>query len=138
MRPDRDDGFVAVATAGLVFVLLGVATLVAGLGAVAVARHRAATTADLAALAAAQHAVNGAGEACGVAEQVAVAQGARIVDCRLDGSVATVEVSVRPPGRLGSLGPARARARAGPAQPAMPTPRGRPADGGPTAGNPRG
>ncbi len=131
MNPDREEGFVAVATAGLVLVLVGLATLVASLGAVAVARHRAATAADLAALAAAQHAVEGAGKACGMAERVAAAQGARIVDCALDGAVATVEVSVRPPGRLGSFGTAHARARAGPARPQVQVTRAR------TVGNPR-
>ena len=52
---DRDErGFVTVAVAGLMAVLLAVTGAVALLGAVAVARHRAATAADLAALAAAE------------------------------------------------------------------------------------
>ena len=107
----RDDGFVAVATAGLALVLVSIAALVASLGAVAVARHRAAAAADLAALAAAGHAYDGTG--CAAAERVAQAQGAVLETCRLAGGNAYVVVSVRPSGRLGELGRARGQARAG-------------------------
>ena len=117
MTPGRDEGFVTVAMAGLMLVLISVTVLVAGLGAVAVTRHRAATAADLAALAAAGHALEGTVTACAAAGRVAEAQGAAVVDCRFDGSDALVEVTVRPPGRLGALGAARAWARAGPDRP---------------------
>lgn len=108
-----DAGFVAIATAGLVLVLLSVSILVASFGAVAVARHRAAAAADLAALAAAAHALEGAVEACEVADAIADAQAATLEQCRLEGGDAVVTVSVRPAGRVGELGRARAQARAG-------------------------
>jgi secretion/DNA translocation related TadE-like protein len=115
VRPaERDDGFVAIAVAGLALVLVAVGLLVAALGAVAVARHRAAAAADLAALAAAQHVVEGSAAACGAAERVAAAQGARVASCRLTGPEVEVVATVRPAGRLSLLGTARARARAGP------------------------
>jgi secretion/DNA translocation related TadE-like protein len=116
MRPRsrRDEGFVTIAITGLALVLVAVAALVATLCAVAVARHRAAAAADLAALAAAGHAVEGLTRACHAARNVATAQGAVLSECWLDGLDVVVQVSVTPPGRLGDLGQARARARAGP------------------------
>jgi secretion/DNA translocation related TadE-like protein len=108
----EDAGFATVAVAGLALVLMAVTGLVASLGAVAVARHRAAAAADLAALAAAQHALDGTG--CARAASVARAQGAELESCDVQGPVAVVVVRVRPPGRLGELGEARARAAAGP------------------------
>lgn len=85
------------------------------LAAVAVARARAASAADLAALAAASTAREGASPACAAAARTAAAVGARVQQCTLTGSVADVLVVVRPPGALGRLGEASARARAGPA-----------------------
>jgi secretion/DNA translocation related TadE-like protein len=110
----REQGFVTVAMVGLMLVLVVVSALVATLGAVAVARHRAAAVADLAALAAASHALEGSTAACGRARQVAQAQRARLETCALDGLDVLVEVSVRPPGPLGGYGQARAASRAGP------------------------
>ena len=123
-RPDGtadDDGFVTIVLVGFVLVLVSLAVVVTALGAVAVARHRAAASADLAALAAAVHVLDGG--ACGAARVVAQAQGAELEACRVDGLDVEVVVSVRPPGRLGELGAARARARAGPdtSGPAAPT-----------------
>jgi hypothetical protein len=46
---------------------------------------------------------------------VAIAAGADLLSCRLDGAVAEVVAVVRPTGWLGELGAATARARAGPA-----------------------
>lgn len=107
-----DDGFVTIALAGFVLVLVFVAVVVTALGAVAVARHRAAASADLAALAAAAHVLDGG--ACPAARVVAQAQGAELDACLVEGLDVAVVVSVRPAGRLGELGAARARARAGP------------------------
>jgi secretion/DNA translocation related TadE-like protein len=106
----RESGFVTVAVAGLVLVLVAFGGVVATLGAVAVARHRAAAAADLAALAGAAHVLEGPARACRAARDVASAQAAVLSRCRLDGAVLTVEVAVR----LGALGAARSRARAGP------------------------
>lgn len=112
---DGGSGTVLVLTVAVLVVLAG--ALLAALASVAVARHRAAGVADLAALAAADRAHLGAGEACAVAEQVAAAAGASVVACRLAGDVAEVTAQVRPVGRLGELGAATGRARAGPLEP---------------------
>lgn len=104
----RQEGFVTVVVVGLAAVLVGAAALLATLGAVAVARHRAASAADLAALAAAGHLLDGT--ACGEARRVARAAGAELVVCRPEATTVLVITAVR----LGSLGTARARARAGP------------------------
>jgi secretion/DNA translocation related TadE-like protein len=104
----RDDGFVTVAVIGLAALLLGVAALLATLGTVAVARHRAAAAADLAALAGARHLLDGT--SCTAAARVAQAQSGELQTCVVDSTSVTVEVGVR----VGSLGVARARARAGP------------------------
>lgn len=116
-RPQRDagSGTVLVMVVAALVVLAG--TVLALLGAVAVARHRAAGVADLAALAAAASAHLGQQEACGSADRVASAAGASLQDCRLTGDVAVVTAQVRPPGRLGELGAASATARAGPLEP---------------------
>ena len=99
----------------LAAVLVLVAGTLAALGQIAVTRHRAAAGADLAALAAAGRALQGASPACAVAQDVAQAQGARLISCRMLGETSDVVVEVRPHGRLGLLAAARARARAGPA-----------------------
>lgn len=86
--------------------------IVATLGVVTVARHRAQSAADLAALAAV-----GVGEtgACDEAERVAVQNDARVEHCvvDIDGRV-RVQVSVPVPGLPGSRR-AKGRAHAGPA-----------------------
>lgn len=111
----RGDAGVA---AVLVLALAGVLTLVgagsASLAAVAVARQRAASAADLSALAAAERARLGQDVACTQARRIAEAVGARLGTCTLTGGIAEVQAQVRPPGRLGMLGEASARARAGP------------------------
>jgi secretion/DNA translocation related TadE-like protein len=108
MRSER--GFVSVAVVGLAAVVLAISAVVATLASVAVARHRAASAADLAALAGAQHALEGQQQACQAAARSADRQGAALDSCSLDGDQVSVVVRVR----LGSLGSARARARAGP------------------------
>lgn len=111
-RGDRGSGTVLVLTVAVLVVLAG--TVLSSLAAVAVARHRAAGAADLAALAAADRVHLGEGEACAAAEQVASAAGASVLTCRLVGDLAEVTAQVRPAGRLGELGAATGRARAGP------------------------
>jgi secretion/DNA translocation related TadE-like protein len=109
----RDDGYGTVITLGLIAVLLMITGVLATAGTVVVARHRAEAVADVAALAAARHAREGQLLACGAARRLARQQGARVESCRLDGLDAVVVVQVRPPGRAGSFGVARGRARAG-------------------------
>lgn len=113
MRDEEGSATVwVVALAGLLAALGAVTVLV---GAAVVARHRATTAADLTALAVAGRAVLADPAACAVGEEVAAANGAAVVSCRIDpGAVVSVEVTV--PVRLGPLGvtAARAHARAGP------------------------
>jgi secretion/DNA translocation related TadE-like protein len=111
---DVGSGTVLVLTAASGLLLVGM--LLASLAAVGVARHRAASVADLSALAAAASAPLGSDAACEAARDVAERSAARLLECRLVGDVAEVVASVRPPGRLGELGSATARARAGPAE----------------------
>ncbi len=85
------------------------------LGAAVAARHRAQAAADLVALAAAGRLGEGAGVACARAAEVAQAAGATIARCAVEHLDVVVVVNV--PVALGrfALGPARASARAGPA-----------------------
>ena len=110
-------GFATLVVLGLAGALLAFGGLLASLGAVAVARHRAAAAADLAALAAAGHMLEGTERACRVASALAHGQGATLVSCASDGTTVTVVAEVRPPGHLGRLGAARSIARAGFADP---------------------
>jgi secretion/DNA translocation related TadE-like protein len=114
VRSAGDRGAAAVLVLAMAAVLVLAGATVTAVAAVAVARQRAATVADLAALAAAQRALEGQVDACTRAARTAAANGARLTSCRLDGDVAEVVAEVRPPGRLGELGAARSRARAGP------------------------
>lgn len=93
----------------------------AGVSGAAAVSQRAAGAADAAALAAADTASGAvAGEPCARATAAAELNGARLLDCTVDGLVATVRVAV-PYGRLS----AEAAARAGPPSrpPAGPLPR---------------
>ncbi|WP_065571299.1 Rv3654c family TadE-like protein [Microbacterium oleivorans] len=100
-------------TATTVGVLAVTATLAVGFvtaGAAASTAARAAGAADAAALAAADTASGLVlGEPCEQAADVAAHVGASLTACRLDGLIATVEVSV-----AFAAWDARARARAGP------------------------
>jgi secretion/DNA translocation related TadE-like protein len=113
---DRGSATVWVVALSGVLAAIGMAAVL--VGSAVVGRHRAAGAADLAALAAAESAVRGRSDACGVAEAVARANGARLSGCSVDpGAVVDVAVEVRV--RLGPLGTglATARARAGPVLP---------------------
>ncbi|MEU9982577.1 Rv3654c family TadE-like protein [Streptomyces sp. NPDC050856] len=94
---------VAVSVLGVVFMA------VLAMGQAVVARHLAGGAADLAALAAADRALRGGDHACRAAAEVARAQGAQMVQCRVRGEIA--EVTAR--SRLGPYAP-EVRARAGP------------------------
>jgi secretion/DNA translocation related TadE-like protein len=102
--------------------LLGLASLVvlagvagAGRGAAVVARHRVEAAADLAALAAATRLAGGSTPPCAAAAQVARANWATLLGCRLTGPDVEVEaVATLSFGRLGRY-QVLAQARAGPA-----------------------
>lgn len=112
MTGDRGSAGILVLALAAVLALVG--ALAASVGAVAVARHRAASAADLAVLAAADRALDGPGPACAAADRVARAAGATVQSCELSGDVADVVAAVRPGGPIGSWGVARSHARAGP------------------------
>lgn len=104
----------------LALAMLGTAVFAATLaiGAVVAARHRAESAADLAALAAADRLLLDPDGGCARAAGIATAQGAVLVSCAVDRSADAVDVVAevdvgRLPVRL-PVGPARARARAGP------------------------
>ena len=117
-RPARrrcrgERGVAGILVLSLTAVLALVGAVSATLAVVAVARQRAAAAADLSALAAAERSTLGPAAACDHARAVAGAAGARLLRCSVRGDVAEVVAEVRPPGRLGMLGAATARARAG-------------------------
>ena len=110
----RERGSATVLVLSLGFLLAVVGALAVSVGAVTVARHRAASAADLAALAAADRAVAGPAVACVAAARAARAVSAVLEGCGLTGDVADVVVAVRPAGAIGSWGVARSHSRAGP------------------------
>ena len=117
-----EDGFAGVVVLALCGVLVLLGGTAAAVGMAQVARHRAASVADLAALAGARQVLSGAPAACAQADRIAGAAAGRLLRCVVVGDVVEVVAEVRPPGRLGLLGAATARARAGPAD-AGPAPR---------------
>ncbi len=113
---DRGSASLWVLGVGLAVLLF--AGAVAAAGSVLVAKHRAQAAADLGALAGAVHAAEGPEVACAWARQIVEGNGASLVECRVDGLDVVVGVDVEPAGVGRAIGPARARARAGPARPA--------------------
>lgn len=87
---------------------------VASVGAAIVGRQRAGVAADAAALAVAGDVIAGPAAACGEGRRFAAANHAALTGCHLDGTVATVSVSVELPGPLARIGSATGTARAGP------------------------
>lgn len=116
----RDDGVATVLVLGLASVLVLLGCVTAALGAVAVARQRAASAADLSALAAAEAVLQGPAVACRRAAALAHRVGAELSGCTVAGDEVDVLVAIRPPGVVGRLGAASARARAGPVAPEPP------------------
>jgi len=114
MRTGRDRGAASifVLAIGLVLVAAGIAG--AAVGAARVGRHQARTAADLGALAGAARAVEGADVACGRAERFALANGARMVSCRVEGLEIVIAVQVTVTPLPGLTRYASAAARAGP------------------------
>jgi len=96
-------------------VLLTVGYVVTGVVAMAATQHRAAAAADLSALAGAG-AAQRRHPACDAADEVADANGARLVSCEDDAGVVTVEVAAASPPLLGRRWESVRTARAGPAE----------------------
>ena len=109
---DRGAASILVLAIGLVLVAAGIAG--AAVGAARVGRHQARTAADLGALAGAARAVEGAEVACGRAERFALANGARMVSCRVEGLEIVIAVQVTVTPLPGLTRYASAAARAGP------------------------
>ncbi|MEB3069548.1 Rv3654c family TadE-like protein [[Mycobacterium] vasticus] len=111
-----ETGAASVAAAAMVAVLLTVTGGGFLLGSVVIARHRAQSAADLAALAGAAAIPAGPQAACAASQRLAVATThADGFGCAVNGLDVVVTVTVALPGRR--LGPVRATARAGPADP---------------------
>jgi secretion/DNA translocation related TadE-like protein len=109
---DRGAASILVLAIGLVLVAAGVAG--GAVGAARVGRHQARTAADLGALAGAARAVQGPAVACARARQLAVANRARLLSCRLDGFEIVIAVRVTVTPLPGLTRYASAAARAGP------------------------
>lgn len=100
--------------AAAVGVLISLLALGLQIGAATLARHRAEAAADLAALAGAREAVRGADVACGRAREVAAGNGARLVDCAVEGWSVRVVTATSCACLPSVSGEATGRARAGP------------------------
>lgn len=100
-----------------VFIAVLFAVTLAGVtvGSVVVTRHRAQAAADLAALAAAARLPAGPEAACRAADAVAQSMHADRVGCQVDDLDVVVTVDVAVQLARGAIPPARAAARAGPA-----------------------
>ncbi|MGW3511536.1 Rv3654c family TadE-like protein [Streptomyces sp. NPDC000994] len=131
-RRRSDRGSATVWSVGAIALLCVVFGIGLALGQAVVDRHRAAGAADLAALAAAGHWAEGGAAACARADEVARAQGTRLVRCAIVGDTSDVTAAAE-------RGPftAAVRARAGPtAQADAPVgPAGPVGPGEPTAGS---
>jgi secretion/DNA translocation related TadE-like protein len=111
----RDSGFATVWVITAMALVAAAAGVASCYGMAIVQRHRAAAAADAVALAVALRAVDGPAAACSGGVALARLDGGVLTGCQLQGSVAQVSVAVPLPGVLAALGPATARARAGPA-----------------------
>ncbi|MBV9013573.1 MAG: flp pilus-assembly TadE/G-like family protein [Pseudonocardiales bacterium] len=111
---DDDRGVATVWAAGAIAVLVSMAMFGVYLGEAAVTRHHAESAADLAALAGAAQVIGGEQYACAQARRITDRMHVRLVSCQVHDWDVLVDVAAQPPGWLGSLGAATARARAGP------------------------
>jgi secretion/DNA translocation related TadE-like protein len=112
---DGEQGSGTVLVLVVIMLLFFAGGTVALTGAAIAVRHRAETAADLAALSGASALQRGTSSPCAVAGRVAVANGARLVECAINGALIDVAVALQPRGPLARLPPAHSKARAGPA-----------------------
>ncbi|MFE7744030.1 Rv3654c family TadE-like protein [Nocardia sp. NPDC057455] len=115
-RASGEDGLATVFTCLALVALIGLTLLIAQVGIVVVARHRAQAAADMAALAAAGALVEGVEAGCAEAHEVARRMGARIRLCEAAEWDATVAVERNVPIGLYGDCVVQASARAGPAE----------------------
>nr|WP_063049478.1 Rv3654c family TadE-like protein [Nocardia arthritidis] len=116
LRASREDGLATVFTCLALVGLIGVTLLIAQVGVVVVARHRAQAAADSAALAAAGALVAGVEAACAEADDVARRMGTRMRVCVAAEWDVTVAVERNVPIGLYGDRVVRASARAGPVE----------------------
>ena len=113
--PSRDErGSATVPAVAFLAVLVLVAAALGVVAAMVTAHRQAQSAADLAALAAAGAAADRR-DPCREGGRLAAANGAQVLECRVEGREVVVTVRVRGPRWLGQTGDLDARARAGPA-----------------------
>ncbi|MGQ0774068.1 MAG: Rv3654c family TadE-like protein [Pseudonocardiales bacterium] len=110
---ESDCGAATVWAVGAIAGLMSVSVFGLYLGGALIARHQAQSAADLAALAGAGSVVFGEPYACAQARRITDQMGVRLTSCRTRSWDVLVETAATSP--LTTLGPATARARAGPA-----------------------
>ncbi|WP_281394176.1 Rv3654c family TadE-like protein [Nonomuraea muscovyensis] len=121
MRRDHGDrGSATLWGVALMGLLMAVATALATVGSVRVARHKVNDAADLSALAAARLAIADPEGACARAAALAVDNGVNLVKCEINDEVADVWTSLSITVPLVGARELTGRARAGPAQPGSP------------------
>ncbi|WP_425437415.1 Rv3654c family TadE-like protein [Nonomuraea indica] len=116
----RDRGSATLWGVALMGLLMAVATALAIVGSVRVARHQVNDAADLSALAAARLAIADPDGACARAASLAVDNGVHLARCEINGEVADVWTSMLIAVPLIGTRELIGRARAGPAQPGGP------------------
>lgn len=118
-RIRADEGVATVFACLALAALIGLTLLIAQVGVVVVARHRAQAAADLAALTAAGELERGADVGCVEAGEIARRMGARVQECAVVQWDATVTVERNVPMGLFGKRTVRAVARAGPVEDGM-------------------
>ena len=108
-------GSASLVAVAMIALLLAITAGGVYVGSAIVARHRAQAAADLAALAAAAQLATGADAACRQASTIARAMHSGLTQCVVDELDVVVTVEARAGLVAWGLGPARAAARAGPA-----------------------
>ncbi len=108
-----ETGSASLLVVSLVGVLLLIGSALGVVAAMVTAHRTAESAADLAALAGAADRQEG-GVGCEAAGSIATANGARLLDCRLEGDDVVVTVEVAGPHWLGQRADLQAEARAGP------------------------
>ncbi|GAA3662072.1 flp pilus-assembly TadE/G-like family protein [Nonomuraea antimicrobica] len=113
----KDRGSATLWGVALMGLLMAVATTLATVGSVRVARHRVNNAADLSALAAAKLALIAPDRACEKAAALATENGVELTECKITGDVADIRTAL--PLSLPLLGTRTltGRSRAGPADP---------------------
>jgi secretion/DNA translocation related TadE-like protein len=110
---ESDRGSASLWLLGVGLAVLAFAGAVAAAGSALVAQHRAQAAADLGALAGAVRTGEGSA-ACDRSREIVEVNGARLVECRLDGLDVVVGVEADAASLGQAVGPARGWARAGP------------------------